>query len=802
MLTLNQPIVPLALGDASEDDPEDDRPNLGSGLKTGSKNLFHLPLNSILQSWAFKRGYSDKEPLALVLFKLHDLTEIQRRRGDRGLSSLIDAIEVTLRENAAQVISEADLRLVERLEDGSLILIFHQPGQSPTSLRRQATRLKVLVSEHLEHRLLDINPQNRHLLVGYTLTAGLGSEQVYQGCLEAERLASGLMDYDQLGLMRQFKAILSQGSISPVYQPIADLRSGRIFGWEALSRGPEGSYFHSPAVLFDFAESLNCMFALEKVCRERAVAGSGRLGSDQKLFLNINPRTLADPAFTPGDTQRILDRAGLVPQKVVFEITERTAISDFSLFTKTLEHYRSQGYLVAIDDVGAGYSGLKRIARLRPDLIKVDMSLVQGIDTNPVQRALVETLVTFADKIGCSIIAEGIETETELSCLRAMGVHYGQGFFLGRPANPRPELAVDLSPLISPGFQSLSELKISIPIRDLVEAAVCVSPQTTGGEVRALIESGEPIGGVVVVEEDRPVGLVMSHKLDRHLSTQYGVSLYYERNISNLMDTSPLMVEGQTPVELVAEKAAHRERFKLYDHIIVTDKGRLMGIVSVQRVLDTLAKVQVEMARGANPLTGLPGNVAIDTEISRRAVAGEPTSLIYADLDNFKVFNDAYGFDKGDRMILLLAGILTWAANRHGTGQDHIGHVGGDDFVIMTDPSRAERICRAVIRVFGRLVKGHYAEEDRARGSINGIGRNGERADFPLSTVSLAIVDCHDARELTSVAQVAAEMKKYAKTIEGNCYVRDRRRRKPAPERVRTEEPDGSFRTWFSGVPG
>lgn len=765
------------------------RPRPGSGepgtdteecLPGGSPRRFHLSLGPILTTWAKKRNYSKDEPLSLILFQQPpaENTAAACEQTDR----INMALEEALRENVGTVFPEIDLRLIERLEMGGLILIFHRSDQNLTTLYRQTTWLSSLINDHLEQELFDFDSQKHNFSVGYALTAGIGSDQLYVGYKEAERLAGGLQDFDQMGLVNEFRSILGGSAVTPVYQPITDLRSGRIFGWEALSRGPESSYFHSPTALFDMADSLGSMFALEKVCRERAVAEFGCPEPGQKLFLNINPKTLADPNFSPGQTRRMLDRCGLAPRDVVFEITERQAIRDFSLFTKTLEHYRDQGYQVAIDDVGAGYSGLKRIARLRPDLIKVDMSLVQGIDTDPVQRALVETLVTFADKIGCGIIAEGIEFETELSCLRAMGVHFGQGFYLARPANPRPELAISLPPLVEIKPGSIADLKVSIPVRELVENAVTVGPEATGGEVRTLIESGEPIGGVVVVEGRRPVGLIMSHNLDRHLGTQYGVSLYYQRPIANLMDTSPLIVDGRTPVEVVAEKAAGREKFKLYDHIIVTHRGRLTGIVSVQRMLDTLAKVQVEMARGANPLSGLPGNVAIETEIGRRAAAGEPTSLIYADLDNFKVFNDAYGFDQGDRMILLLSRILTWASGRHGSVADHVGHVGGDDFVILTTPEQAERISVAVTRTFERLAPTLYSETDRDRGYIKGVGRDGTPASFPLSSVSLAIVDCWGSGELGNVAQRAAEMKKYAKTIEGNCFVRDRRSKKPDEE--------------------
>jgi hypothetical protein len=117
----------------------------------------------------------------------------------------------------------------------------------------------------------------------------------------------------------------------------------------------------------------------------------------------------------------------------------------------------------------------------------------------------------------------------------------------------------------------------------------------------------------------------MSHHMDRALSTRYGISLYYQRSVTRIMDPSPLVVDGGMAAQTVARLAMNREKFKIYDHIVVTEKGLLSGIVSVQALIDTLAAVQVEMAKGANPLSGLPGNVAIEQEIEKRSRKGEPS---------------------------------------------------------------------------------------------------------------------------------------------------------------------------------
>ena len=210
-----------------------------------------------------------------------------------------------------------------------------------------------------------------------------------------------------------------------------DLTEGQIMAWEALSRGPEGSPFHTPDMLFDFAEDVGELTSLERLCRETALRNFGKNCDGRKLFLNVNPGTLGDPDFSAVDTLRAIEEKGFSPVDIVFEVTERHSIKDLALFHRALDSFRRQGFQVAVDDAGSGYSGLKSIAEIRPDYIKIDMSLIRGIDTNPVKRALLETFVAFSEKIGSKIVAEGIETGTRAfqpylhGCALRPGVLFG-----------------------------------------------------------------------------------------------------------------------------------------------------------------------------------------------------------------------------------------------------------------------------------------------------------------------------------------------------------------------------------------
>ncbi len=574
-----------------------------------------------------------------------------------------------------------------------------------------------------------------------------------------------------------FRRILEHRQITSLFQPIFDLRTGSILAWEALSRGPKETPFHSPLDLFTYAENNGQLFALEQICRAQAIASVGPLSATQSLFLNIHPRTIADPDFTPGTTRELLAAAGIKSEQITFEITERHAIDNVDLLQKTLDHYRSQGFRVAVDDAGAGHSGLTTIAVLRPDFIKIDMSLVRDVDKDPVRRALMETMVIFAEKIGSRIIAEGIERKGEAMVLMDIGVHYGQGYFLGRPAFPKNEAALNIRELAPPRIRTNTRFACSIPAGSLAKPVPTIPPDTKVDAVQRLLSQKATTQTVVVVDNaERPLGLVMAHSLDRHLASLYGRSLYADKPITSIMDNTPLIVDEHELVEAVAQRAHARPAIKAYDDTIVTSQGRVLGTLSVHDMLQALAQVQVEMAKGVNPLSGLPGNVALEKEIDLVLRRDPRICLMYADLDNFKVYNDVYGFKHGDQIILLLARILTWAIGRHGSPGDFLAHVGGDDFVAIVDPKRADRIGKAVVRCFKRLAPLHYNPEDRKRGWILGKGRDGQQRQFPLVSVSIAIVErpCHGST-LQSLGEVAAQVKSYAKTLPGNVCVRDRR---------------------------
>jgi diguanylate cyclase (GGDEF)-like protein len=196
----------------------------------------------------------------------------------------------------------------------------------------------------------------------------------------------------------------------------------------------------------------------------------------------------------------------------------------------------------------------------------------------------------------------------------------------------------------------------------------------------------------------------------------------------------------------------------------------------LSRVKNTLRRI--DRNRWANPLTGLQGNLEVQGEVNRRIAKNEIFSVLYADLDNFKAFNDVYGFVSGDTAIKLTADIITDNVHSFGNNSDFVGHVGGDDFIIITDPKYTDSICKGIINGFDSKILTLYRDSDKEKGFIITSSRQGDIMKFPIMSISIAVVsnEYKEIRNHVQVAEIAAELKKRAKQTQGSVYIKDQRK--------------------------
>lgn len=227
--------------------------------------------------------------------------------------------------------------------------------------------------------------------------------------------------------------ILDRGLLVPRFQAIVCLAEGRLFGFEATIRGPAGGPLHAPPDLFLAAQRAGRLVELDRLCRQAAIREYSRLRLPGRLFLNVTAATLLQPDFSPGHTLQYLDRFGLAPEEVVIELTEQYPIDDFAVLRRAVTHYRNYGFAVAIDDLGAGFAGLRLWEELRPDFVKIDRHFIQGIDEDPVKLHFVRSMQQLASALGCRLIAEGVESRSELLAVSVLGIEFAQGYYFDRP---------------------------------------------------------------------------------------------------------------------------------------------------------------------------------------------------------------------------------------------------------------------------------------------------------------------------------------------------------------------------------
>ena len=239
--------------------------------------------------------------------------------------------------------------------------------------------------------------------------------------------------------LKALKKIMQDQDLHTFFQPIVDIQTKETMGFEALNRPGVSDLFTSVDHFYDFVGQTDKVFLFDCFCRNLSLQRfKGRLPGEMLrkkfvLFLNIHPNVLLDKNYHSGETMQLLRELDIKPQQVVFELTERSAVIDFVEFERVLSHYRSQGYRIAVDDVGSGYNSLKTLIYLKPEFIKLDRSLIQFIDKHSEQQQLVTLLMKYAEQAETKIIAEGIERFEELDYLQKIGIHYAQGYALGKP---------------------------------------------------------------------------------------------------------------------------------------------------------------------------------------------------------------------------------------------------------------------------------------------------------------------------------------------------------------------------------
>jgi diguanylate cyclase (GGDEF)-like protein len=575
-------------------------------------------------------------------------------------------------------------------------------------------------------------------------------------------------------------ACLTAGALRSVFQPILDLRQGRVYGYEALTRGPEGSPFEAAEALFACARACGRGAELEMLAVRCAVERFAALGGGGKLFVNFSPAVLAERKEDPEALLALLSRHGMTPKQLVIELTENGALRDSSTAWNELLRCRSLGFGIAIDDLGEGFASLRLWSELRPEYVKVDKHFVHDIHRDPIKLQMARAIQQIAHVAGASVIAEGIEQEADFQTVRDLGIRNGQGFLIGAPAQaaagPGPAAVwtrLSGGPLAAfpvPG-RSVNRVTASRLMREVTP----VSPDTDNDVVYARFEKDAELQMIPVVRDGAPQGIINRHTLIDRFARPYRRELYGKRSCSTFMNARPVVVEADTSIEELSFRVVEGERRAVLDGFIVVREGRYAGVGSAQDLIREMTELRIAAARYANPLTLLPGNVPIAEHVERLIAQGCRFAACYCDLDHFKPFNDVFGYQRGDEAIQLTARVLAEALDAR---LDFLGHVGGDDFVAVLQSEDFEARCQKALARFAERAESLFDAADRERGGFLAEDRLGQQRLFPLLTLSIGAVPVEPGTfaSHSEIATAASEAKRLAKRQPGNSLFVERRR--------------------------
>ncbi len=567
----------------------------------------------------------------------------------------------------------------------------------------------------------------------------------------------------------QLRQIIRDRDITPVFQVIIDLFSGRVLGYEVLSRGR--GELSSPMLMFDIARGCGLSWDLEQLCREQAFRKIATLPQELRelrYFVNVSPHILGDERFSSGFTKNLLRQYGLDADQIVFEITEEDSIGDFDRFEHLIKHYVHQGYRIAVDDFGSGHSGLTTLIAASPHYIKLDKAITRNLAESNYKQMLIKSITGLAMNLETEIIAEGVERWEEVEVLSRYGIRFAQGFLLQRPMlEPMP-----LSEPLRARLRDVS-LRHNYARNELVPtiANLVVRPTVYEGDsmpceqVEALFRKHSGLDHLVFVEGGRPIGLITRVWFYLQTGGPFGFSLSQRKPVRYLFKRDALIVEETMSIATMARMVMSRQRENLYDPALVIDaEGKFLGTVTMKQLIARATELEVQAAMGSNPLTKLQGNREIQRWIEELRTEDQ-FAIIYVDLDRFKEYNDVFGFMMGDDMLRLVAQVLQDHLHLAGEGA-RLGHIGGDDFIITltnTDPKPyLERVCKD----FDQEKRKLFDPQSLRNGSYKAITRAGVEAEVPLVTLSLATITSDrigTGFHPGALGQIAASLKRLTK---------------------------------------
>lgn len=638
---------------------------------------------------------------------------------------------------------------------------------------------------------------NAHLAMNQARLRGENSFQCFSTGLQQRVDERNLLG---AGLLRG----LERNEFFLCYQPIFQSHEQCLVGMEALVRWQHPTLgLVGPDAFIPVAEDTGLIvqlgaWVLQQACRQTA-QWRRESGLPLRVSVNVSARQIQEDSFFPLVMQ-ILAEQGLPQGSLQCECTERLMLDSTPTTLEKLQQLRRSGVLIAIDDFGTGYSSLSLLKHLPVDTLKIDRCFIRDIPGDDDDMAIVDAIIALAAALRLRVTAEGIETEEQLQHLRARSCHELQGYLLGRPLTVEAfgallqgrstlEDTAPTSPLpITPA--DLRELHVKTPLpvapagEHVREIMVWIDPIEPGDRLTTALQrfqTDRELHVLPVVQEGRVVGIlnrvtfIEEQVIGRH---GYGFHINHAKKIRDLMSPVGLLLEADQRIEEAALEVLRLTGALKADNICAVRQGIYIGVLDVNLFVGAITAINLVLAKGANPLTGLPGNEGIQREITRRLESGRDFDISYIDIDNFKPFNDNYGFQRGDQVIKSLGELCEQLAQTAPDRQRFAGHIGGDDFILISEPGSGKKCAEQLIRDFTAQLPAFHGDDDVATGWYSAVSRRGEPERFPLLAISIGIVATAECPvgSYAQLASLATEVKKAAKGIAGSSVAINRRK--------------------------
>jgi len=610
---------------------------------------------------------------------------------------------------------------------------------------------------------------------------------------------------------------IEDGEFFLCYQPKFAINGKDVSGAEALVRWRRpGEGIVPPDKFIGVAEDNGMIFrlgmwVLHEACRQNKAWQDAGL-PPICVSVNISGKQMRDSTFVD-QVIGVLESTGLESCYLDLELTESAIMSNSEDTVQKLIRLKQHGISISIDDFGTGYSSLSYLKHLPIDTIKVDRSFIRDIVNDSDDASIVDAIVAVAHALHLKVVAEGVETLDQLKMLQNGKCHEAQGFYFSRPLESRAFEEFLTSGLSSGKIESVLEPRICantiktakvpselvhkylqtqkdktlehVPAEIIADISVHVEPCLPSDNLSNVLKRFQMDKGLQVmpiVENSIVQGVInRSVFLEEHVIGIHGFAyqINHNKKMRDLMSPVPLLLEAGLSIKDAAHKIQSLSNDVRMDNVCVTRNDKYEGLIDINLFISAITDINLTLAKGANPLTGLPGNESIQREITERLKTTAGFDISYVDIDNFKPYNDYYGFQKGDVVIKALGEIIQDIISTNLGSSGFCGHIGGDDYIIITEPNYGQVIAESVISAFEEHRAVFHGEKDFENGSYTAINRKSEPETFSLLSISIGIVNTllTPVSSYAQLASLSTEVKKSAKKQQGSSIVINRRMR-------------------------